>query len=96
MCIPSLPLNVENLPFVLWWRSIMLSVTNFKYIFALVVDLDKVWYPRRYLVGLFSLDVNDEIWHDIGLEDGEEGSSVPAWLGNDEVHQGINNVLELD
>jgi hypothetical protein len=46
--------------------------------------------------GLFSLDVNDEIWQDIGLEDREEGSSVPAWLGNDEVHQGINNVLELD
>ncbi|KIK82036.1 hypothetical protein PAXRUDRAFT_154694 [Paxillus rubicundulus Ve08.2h10] len=44
-------------------------------------------------VGLFSLDVDDEIWRDVGLEDGEDIGSTPAWLGNDEVFQGINNVF---
>ncbi|KIK81916.1 hypothetical protein PAXRUDRAFT_92959, partial [Paxillus rubicundulus Ve08.2h10] len=46
--------------------------------------------------GLFSLDVDDEIWQDVGLEDREDTGLIPAWLGDDEVRQGINNALELD
>jgi hypothetical protein len=46
--------------------------------------------------GLFGLDVDDEIWQDVGLEEGEDTSLTPAWLGNDEVRQGITSVLELD
>jgi hypothetical protein len=44
--------------------------------------------PRQGMVpkkipyeGFFSLDVNDEIWQDVGLEDGEETGSVSSWLG---------------
>lgn len=46
--------------------------------------------------GLFSLDVDAEIWQDNGLEDGEKSGQILAWLGNDEVCQGINNMHELD
>ena len=47
--------------------------------------------------GLFKLDVDDDIWQDIGLDDdvGTEGS-IPQWLGDDSVQAGIKSLLELD
>jgi hypothetical protein len=35
--------------------------------------------------GLFKLDVDDDIWQDIGLDDdgNDMQQVVPAWLGND-------------
>jgi hypothetical protein len=46
--------------------------------------------------GLFQLDVYDEIWQDIGLEDTEFEGKIPGWLGDDNVREGIKNLLELD
>jgi hypothetical protein len=47
--------------------------------------------------GLFMLDVDDEIWQDIGLDDvGDAETSIPLWLRDDNVRQGIKNLLELD
>lgn len=44
--------------------------------------------------GLFQLDVDDEVWQDIGLDD--PNGPLPGWLSNDGVRQGIKHVLELD
>ncbi|KAG1847699.1 hypothetical protein F4604DRAFT_1687955 [Suillus subluteus] len=44
--------------------------------------------------GIFQLDVNDDIWQDVGLED--ETADPPRWLANDNVHQGIRLLLDLD
>ncbi|KAJ7589950.1 hypothetical protein C8J56DRAFT_783748 [Mycena floridula] len=47
--------------------------------------------------GLFQLDVDNEIWHDIGLIDDFEGvASIPRWLADDDVRHGIRLMLELD
>jgi hypothetical protein len=47
--------------------------------------------------GLFKLDVDDEIWQDVGLDDdvGTEGP-IPRWLGDDGVRAGIKSLLEVD
>ena len=45
---------------------------------------------------LWSLDVDDEIWQDVGLEDYEHMNSIPNWLGNEKVHQEIQAMLELN
>lgn len=47
--------------------------------------------------GLFKLDVDDDIWQDVGLSD-EEGvvADIPLWLGDDDVREGIRARLELD
>ena len=35
---------------------------------------------------LYQLDVDDDIWQDIGLSDEYDGNhTVPEWLGNDSV-----------
>ena len=44
--------------------------------------------------GLFDLDVDDEIWQEIGLDD--EDVSIPAWLGDLDVRDGIKLCLEFD
>lgn len=44
---------------------------------------------------IFALDVDDDIWQDVGL-DGEEDKAVPLWLGNDDVRKGIKHLLMLD
>ena len=55
--------------------------------------------PRE---GLFNLDVDDDIWQDVGLDDPEEASdgilmpSVPRWLGDESVRVGIAAMLKLD
>ena len=53
--------------------------------------------------GLFKLDVDDDIWQDVGLEDDvfdTDDSSVPIgvprWLGDDAVRAGIKAQLTLD
>ncbi|KAI6040545.1 hypothetical protein EDC04DRAFT_2867542 [Pisolithus marmoratus] len=41
---------------------------------------------------IFSLDVDDEIWNDIGLDEG----TLPCWLADETVRQGIRLQLEVD
>ncbi|KAF8834133.1 hypothetical protein BDN67DRAFT_1016817 [Paxillus ammoniavirescens] len=38
--------------------------------------------------GIFQLDVDDEIWQDIGLDD--DTAEPPLWLSNEDVHMGID------
>jgi hypothetical protein len=45
--------------------------------------------------GLFNLDVDDEIWQDVGLDDDSDGP-MPLWLCNDDVRRGIKSLLEVD
>ena len=44
--------------------------------------------------GLFKLDVDDDIWQDIGLDDDSNGLP-PAWLADEKVRLGIRSLLEL-
>ncbi|KAH9828839.1 uncharacterized protein C8Q71DRAFT_859379 [Rhodofomes roseus] len=56
--------------------------------------------------GLFKLDVDDDIWQDVGLEDDDfvangtdespDPSAVPRWLGDESVRTGIKAQLVLD
>ncbi|EDR14713.1 uncharacterized protein LACBIDRAFT_305654 [Laccaria bicolor S238N-H82] len=48
--------------------------------------------------GLFKLDVDDDIWQDVGLDDTDLSSenAIPQWLGNEDVRKGIKALLELD
>jgi hypothetical protein len=43
--------------------------------------------------GLFQLDVDNDIWQDIPLDDGE---GMPRWLGDEQVREGIKWMLQLD
>jgi hypothetical protein len=43
---------------------------------------------------LFSLNVDDTLWQDVGLEDKING--IPGWLGNENIQEGINPMLERD
>ena len=46
---------------------------------------------------LYQLDVDDDIWQDIGLSDEYDGNhTVSEWLGNDSVRMGIRSLLELE
>jgi hypothetical protein len=45
---------------------------------------------------LFHLDVDDEIWQDIGLDDETTGHAVPRWLGDEDVRSGIKARIQLD
>ncbi len=48
------------------------------------------------LVGLFALDVDDNIWQDIGLTDENDGMLyVPLWLANEDVREGIKAMLDF-
>jgi len=43
---------------------------------------------------LFKLDVDDDIWQDIGLtNDVDEQNSIPPWLGDENVWEGIKSLL---
>ena len=47
--------------------------------------------------GLFKLDVDDDIWQDIGLTDDIDSlQNIPPWLGNENVRKGIKALLEFD
>jgi hypothetical protein len=48
--------------------------------------------PRE---GLFKLDVDDDIWQDVGLDDGDH-DLAPLWLRDENVRQGIKSMLMLD
>ncbi|KAG6834252.1 hypothetical protein H0H93_010868 [Arthromyces matolae] len=45
--------------------------------------------------GLFKLDVDDDIWQDVGLYDSDY-LDLPRWLGDEDVRRGIKAMLELD
>jgi hypothetical protein len=45
--------------------------------------------------GLFKLDIDDEIWQDAGLDDGDV-AQPPLWLSSEGVRQGIRHLLERD
>ncbi|KAE9384670.1 hypothetical protein BT96DRAFT_950393 [Gymnopus androsaceus JB14] len=58
---------------------------------------------RIEMEGLFNLDVDDDIWLDIGLgyDDDDDngggiGSAPPLWLSNDNVRAGIRAMLDRD
>ncbi|KAJ7576307.1 hypothetical protein C8J56DRAFT_1007514 [Mycena floridula] len=47
--------------------------------------------------GLFSLDIADGIWDDVGLSDELDGvEALPLWLSDDKVRRGIKFLLEWD
>jgi hypothetical protein len=46
--------------------------------------------------GLFKLDVDDDIWQDVGLDDENDGGRPPRWLADDKCRSGIKYTLELD
>ncbi|KAG6849562.1 hypothetical protein H0H93_007407 [Arthromyces matolae] len=52
--------------------------------------------PRIERTGLFKLDVDDEVWQDIGLADDDGSHPVPDWLGDEKTRRGIRAVLEWD
>lgn len=45
--------------------------------------------------GLFKLDVDDDIWQDIGLGENNYGI-MPLWLCDERIRQGIRSLLEHD
>ncbi|KAG6807169.1 hypothetical protein H0H92_008557 [Tricholoma furcatifolium] len=46
--------------------------------------------------GLFALNVDDEIWQDIGLDDDTPQGQPPPWLSDTNVREGIVALLERD
>ncbi|KIJ59349.1 hypothetical protein HYDPIDRAFT_62704, partial [Hydnomerulius pinastri MD-312] len=44
--------------------------------------------------GIFNLDVDDNIWQDVGL--GDDVGDPPAWLSDEDVRAGIRLLLEKD
>ncbi|KAJ3713864.1 hypothetical protein C8R42DRAFT_726865 [Lentinula raphanica] len=45
---------------------------------------------------LFTLDVDDSIWDDVGLDENTNVFDVPPWLGDDQVCTGIRGILLRD
>jgi hypothetical protein len=45
---------------------------------------------------LFVLDVDDDIWQDVGLGDNEDDDTAPLWLSDPNVRNGVKHVLVLD
>ncbi|KAJ3720690.1 hypothetical protein C8R42DRAFT_696843 [Lentinula raphanica] len=45
---------------------------------------------------LFSLDVDDSIWDDLGLADSDDIPDLPPWLADEQVRTGIRGVLLRD
>ena len=45
---------------------------------------------------LFSLDVDDDIWQDIGLTETDNSGDPPLWLCDENVRDGIRAMLEQD
>ncbi|KAL0564282.1 hypothetical protein V5O48_017770 [Marasmius crinis-equi] len=45
---------------------------------------------------LFALDVDDDIWQDVGLTDEWDQGAPPLWLANEGVRAGIRAVLHFD
>ena len=51
--------------------------------------------PPIDMKGLFSLNVDNDIWQDIGLADDEFDGKVPPWLGDDNVRNSIQLMQEV-
>ncbi|KAF9503718.1 hypothetical protein BS47DRAFT_1402133 [Hydnum rufescens UP504] len=63
---------------------------------SLVVDYNKRLIPPPIdIKGPFNLDVDNDIWQDVGLADDEFEGKVPPWLGDEDVRNGIRLVQEL-
>ncbi|KAJ7911684.1 hypothetical protein B0H13DRAFT_1875522 [Mycena leptocephala] len=45
---------------------------------------------------IWGLDVDDEIWQDVGLDDAYDDQEPPLWLNDEAVCRGIKAMLELD
>ncbi|KAJ7845029.1 hypothetical protein B0H14DRAFT_2358311, partial [Mycena olivaceomarginata] len=45
---------------------------------------------------LWQLDMDDDIWQDVGLDDDEISAEPPLWLCDEKVRSGIRAMLELD
>lgn len=45
---------------------------------------------------VFAMDVDNNIWQDIGLTEEDDGQAIPLWLGDENVRRGIRARLELD
>ena len=45
---------------------------------------------------LFSLDIDDEVWQDAGLDDDDDDGTVPLWLEDSNTRNGIKYLLTLD
>ncbi|KAJ3725371.1 hypothetical protein C8R42DRAFT_575748 [Lentinula raphanica] len=45
---------------------------------------------------LFNLDVDDNIWQDVGLDETSDGETPPGWLCNDSIRKGIRGILLRD
>ncbi|KAL0568779.1 hypothetical protein V5O48_013194, partial [Marasmius crinis-equi] len=45
---------------------------------------------------LWTLDVDDTIWQDVGLTDVDDGKALPQWLADEAVRTGIRAMLERD
>jgi hypothetical protein len=45
---------------------------------------------------IWGLDVDDEIWQDVGLDDAYDDQEPPLWLKDEAVRTGIKAMLELD
>jgi hypothetical protein len=65
------------------------------------VPASMVLPPKIQMKGLFDLDVDNDIWQDIGLDETRHES--PLWLSNDEVrrsirlmHDVINSKAEIE
>jgi hypothetical protein len=70
-------------------RQLQLLIRQGKAPAGAILPLD---IPRE---GLFKLDVDDDIWQDVGLND-EHNGPAPLWLRDDAVRQGIKSMLQLD
>ena len=45
---------------------------------------------------LFNLDIDDDIWQDVGLTEADNSSEPPLWLCDDNIRMGIRAMLERD
>ncbi|KAL0567595.1 hypothetical protein V5O48_014395 [Marasmius crinis-equi] len=53
--------------------------------------------PERIPIDrLFTLDVDDSIWQDVGLTDKYDNTRPPGWLADDPTREGIRALLERD
>lgn len=47
--------------------------------------------------GLWKLDIDDDIWQDVGLDEGDSADHTPApWLKDEDTRTGIRHMLKYD
>lgn len=52
--------------------------------------------PHPIGESIWKLDVDDDIWQDLGLDDTYDNKEPPLWLKSDAVRDGIKAMLQLD